>query len=201
MGAPTACARSIAPSIALRDRSEPSVGTRMCLNMMPSVAGCAQRGVSAKRSAADEPLQSIVVRGNAHTRWVQGLFAYRKPLRGYARRATRRPASAPVIGMAVCMLEKIQKQPDPQRQMATLRKHRVDADRRGGGFVEHDHEASGGGVRSDPPPRTPPEPMAFEAPVVQPRAVRAFHRAGHLDRHHLVALLEHPAALLIGART
>lgn len=34
--APTDCARSIAPSMAFCDSSEPSVGTRMCLNMASS---------------------------------------------------------------------------------------------------------------------------------------------------------------------
>ncbi len=41
--------------------------------------------------------------------------------------------------------------------------------------------------------------MAFEAPGVQHGAVGAFHIAAHLDRHGPPVLLEHPAALHVGA--
>src|SRR5258708_40171686 len=102
--------------------------------------------------------------------------------------------------MAVRMLEKVQKQPDPQRQMPALRKDRMDADRRRGELVEHAHQPASRDIRADLPPRAPCEPITLEAPLVQHGTVRALHRAGYLDRHDLVALLEHPAALLVGAR-
>jgi len=76
----------------------------------------------------------------------------------------------------------------------------MNADGRRGELIEHADEPPRRDVRADLPPGAPCQSVAFETPLVQHRAVRTFHRAGHLDRHHLAVLLEHPAALLVRAR-
>ncbi|KOT02782.1 hypothetical protein DM50_4157 [Burkholderia mallei] len=108
--------------------------------------------------------------------------------------------SSPIAGAFVRVLQEIEKEPDPERQVPALRKHRVNADRRRGERVEHADEPARRDVRADFPPRAPCEAMALEAPFVQHRAVRALHRAGHADRHHLAAVDEAPAALLVRVR-
>ena len=65
------------------------------------------------------------------------------------RRAAR---SYPVRGIAVRMLEEIEKKPHPQRQMAPLRKHGMNADGGRRIAVEHAHETPGRDVRADLPP-------------------------------------------------
>lgn len=89
------------------------------------------------RDAARRAVRTIVVRRKVAQAARAGMSAYRKPARDPGFAARRALRSAPIRGIAVRMLEEIEKKTHAQRQMPPLRKHRVNADGRRGEIVEH----------------------------------------------------------------